>query len=151
MTTRTVLIVEDEQVHRALINEILIDFGFRTILAENGAVALSKLDLEQKIDLILMDCEMPEMNGFEAARKIRARQAKQNLPHTPVIAFTSHREIENRNKCLAAGMDDYLPKDIWLPKWRAVLMEKLCKWLPEDRDDIRRQFEIFDRKAGNDD
>lgn len=150
MTARTVLIVEDEQVHRALINEILTGFGFTTVLAENGAVALARVDSGQKINLILMDCEMPQMDGFEAARKIRERQARQKESYLPIIAFTSHRDEKSQQKCLASGMDDHLPKDIWLPKWRAVLMEKLCKWLPEYESDIRSRFETPDLRTASD-
>ncbi len=126
---KTVLLVEDDRTHRALMDKILRECLFKTVLAENGFIALSKLESGAVFDLILMDWDMPELNGLETVREIRRRQADGVLPYIPVVAFTSHRQPGDREKCLAAGMDAYLPKDIWLPHWRQTLIDNLLQGL----------------------
>jgi len=122
---KTVLVAEDDRTHRTLVEKILAECGFDVQLAENGYVVLSKLDFGMMPGLILMDWDMPEMDGLETVKAIRARQVEKNLPHIPVIAFTSYTSDEDREACLAAGMDGYLPKDIWMPKWRQTLIDNL--------------------------
>lgn len=122
---KVILVVEDDRTHRNLMQEILKECAFEVEVAENGAIALSRLESGQVFDLVLMDWDMPEMNGLEATRAIRAYEVRMGLAHTPVIAFTSNRNPGDREQCLAAGMDAYLPKDVWLPKWRPVLIDNL--------------------------
>lgn len=122
---KTVLVVEDDRTHRALMDKILKECGFETVLADNGAVALSKIGSGAVFDLILMDCDMPELNGFETVAALRKREVQDGLPHMPVIAFTSNRQPGDREECLAAGMDAYLSKDVWMPKWRTTLINNL--------------------------
>jgi len=125
-----ILIVEDDLTHRGLTEEILLSMGLKVTSVDNGFAALDKLDLDPNaIDLVIMDWEMPEMDGLETVRNIRQRQMKNGWPHIPVLAFTSNKRDGDEEKCLAAGMDDYLPKEIWLPKWQPLLLEKLEKWL----------------------
>ena len=69
------------------------------------------------------------LDGLEAVREIRTRQVKEGWPHVPVLAFTSNKRDGDEEKCLAAGMDDYLPKEIFMPKWRQTLREKLERWM----------------------
>lgn len=120
-----ILIVEDDRTHRALMDKILHECEFQTMQAENGNVALSKLESGQQFNLIIMDWDMPELDGLETARKIRESEVKKGWPRTPVIAFTANRNPGDREKCLAAGMDAYLAKDVWMPKWRATLIDNL--------------------------
>ncbi|MCB1652179.1 MAG: response regulator [Alphaproteobacteria bacterium] len=122
---KTILVVEDDRTHRKVMETILKDCEFRTIPAENGLIALSKIDSGQAFDLVIMDWDMPELNGLDTVREIRAREARENRPHMPVIAFTSHRQPGDRERCIAAGMDAYLPKDVWMPKWRQALIDQL--------------------------
>lgn len=122
---RKILIVEDDRSHRTLMEKILKEFSFGTDVAENGTVAVAKLDGGQYYDLILMDWDMPEMNGLETAGAIRKREVEHGRPHIPIVAFTANREEGDREKCLAAGMDAYLPKDVWTPKWRGTLLDNL--------------------------
>ncbi len=130
-----ILIVEDEQTHRTLTEKILRDLGLQVTPVDNGFAALDKLDVTpEAFDLIIMDWEMPEMDGLETVRKIRARQIKNSWAHIPVIAFTANKRDGDMEQCLAAGMDDYLSKEIFLPKWRIILLEKLEKWLAFEGD-----------------
>jgi CheY-like chemotaxis protein len=86
-------------------------------LAANGHQVLEWLEKEP-FDLILMDCQMPEMDGFEATRRIRAQEA---TAHIPIIALTANAMPEDREACLQAGMDDYLPKPFKPEALRAML------------------------------
>jgi len=130
-----ILIVEDDHTHRGLTEEILLSLGLKVTPVDNGFAALDKLAIApESFDLIIMDWEMPEMDGLEATRQIRSRQIKEGWKHTPILAFTSNKREGDAEKCMAAGMDDYLPKEIWLPKWQPLLLEKLEKWLAFDGD-----------------
>lgn len=122
---KTILVVEDDRTHRALMDKILKECGFKTVQAENGIIALSKIEAGQHFDLIIMDWDMPEMDGLETTRKIRARDMELGTAHTPIIAFTARRDSGDQKQCLAAGMDAYLPKDVWMPKWRSTLVDSL--------------------------
>ncbi|GIW95372.1 MAG: hypothetical protein KatS3mg110_3413 [Pirellulaceae bacterium] len=84
--------------------------GHECWLANNGAEAVS-LHQTQSFDLILMDVEMPELDGFEAARRIR-RSESHGMQRTPIVALTAHAVSGFREQCLAAGMDDYLTKPV---------------------------------------
>lgn len=122
---KKVLVVEDDRTHRTLMETILTECGFEVVPAENGVIALCKLDTDAPFDLIVMDWDMPELDGLDTTKAIRRHEVKNNLPHTPVIAFTTHRNHGDKEQCLAAGMDAYLPKDIWMPKWRTTLIDNL--------------------------
>ncbi|MEZ5918966.1 MAG: response regulator [Alphaproteobacteria bacterium] len=139
-----ILIVEDDRTHRELMNKILKECECRTVLAENGIVALSQITAGVSFDLIMMDWDMPEMNGLDTAKAIRAYEVKEALPHTPIIAFTANREPGDRERCLAAGMDAYLPKDVWMPKWRSTLIDNLQGLVTGNFDpqDLARGHEI---------
>jgi len=97
--------------------------GYRADVAKNGREALNAV-AAHKYDLILMDCIMPEMDGFEATRLLRS--ADGHAAHVPVIAMTANAFAEDREACLAAGMNDYLSK----PVREAELADKLERWLP---------------------
>ncbi|MEM7650811.1 MAG: response regulator [Pseudomonadota bacterium] len=125
-----VLIVEDDRTHRAMTQEILTDLGFKVTTADNGFTALSKISSNpQGFACILMDWEMPEMDGLETVRSIRANQVEDGWPYIPIIAFTSNKQPGDEEQCLAAGMDGYLSKDLFFPKWRKELQQKLSGWI----------------------
>ncbi len=105
-----VLLAEDNAVNQELAVRLLERRGHSVVLARNGKEALAALD-EQKFDLVLMDVQMPEMDGFEATAAIRARE-KQTRQHLPIIAMTAHVMKGDRERCLAAGMDGYIPKPV---------------------------------------
>ena len=90
---------------------MLEKLGAEVIVAENGAEAVSKLS-QDAIDAVLMDCQMPVMDGYEATRRIRAGAAGPVAAGVPIIALTAHALSGDRERCLAAGMNDYITKPI---------------------------------------
>lgn len=120
-----VLLVEDNPVNQIVAQVMLEQFDCTVQIAENGKEAL--LSVEQTgFDLVLMDCMMPEMDGYAATSEIRRRQAAGRLPRLPVIALTANAIEGDRERCLAAGMDDYLAK----PFTAEGLRQQLERWLP---------------------
>lgn len=108
--TPRILLVEDDPMVRELVNLILQKRGWSTLTAENGERALSALESET-VDLVLMDVQMPGMDGLETTMAIRRREAGSGT-RIPIIAMTAHALQEDRDLCLEAGMDDYLSKPI---------------------------------------
>ncbi len=104
-----VLVVEDHLVNRTIVVRLLEKLGCTVETAENGREALAAV-AKQDYDLVLMDCQMPEMDGFEATREIRNREGERQ--HLPIVALTASALAGDREQCLAAGMDDYLSKPI---------------------------------------
>ena len=117
-----VLLAEDNPINQQVASELLSGLGCRVRCAENGLVAL-RLLAEQPADLILMDVQMPELDGIETSRRIRADPALRDIP---IVALTAHAMASDRERCLAAGMDDYLSK----PVEEADLIRVLQRWLP---------------------
>ncbi|MCU0595309.1 MAG: response regulator, partial [Desulfobacterota bacterium] len=103
-----VLLAEDNPINQTLAVRMLEKRGYRVQVAPNGKEALEIFDREE-IDLILMDIQMPEMDGFEATRLIRERERGKEVP---IVAMTAHALTGDRERCLAAGMDDYVAKPI---------------------------------------
>jgi PAS domain S-box-containing protein len=127
-TAPFVLVVEDSPVNQIVVVRTLERCGCRTDIAHNGRQALEML-AKQHYDAVLMDCQMPEMDGYEATAALRARE--NGGPRTPVIAMTAHAMQGDREQCLDAGMDDYLSK----PIQRDWLIDTLRRWLPPTSDD----------------
>lgn len=119
-----ILLTEDNAVNRMVAESILGQFGCFITPAGNGKEAL-ELVMKREFDLIFMDCQMPEMDGFEASSRIRAHEEKYNLPRTPIVAFTANAMEGDRQRCLDAGMDDYMSK----PVKQEVMETILLKWL----------------------
>jgi signal transduction histidine kinase/DNA-binding response OmpR family regulator/HPt (histidine-containing phosphotransfer) domain-containing protein len=106
-----VLAVDDNEINQAVAEELLRELGLRVDIASNGLEALEAVK-RFKYDAVLMDCQMPVMDGYSAARAIRTWEAEGKHPHTPIIALTAHALAGEREKVLLAGMDDYLTKPI---------------------------------------
>ncbi len=119
-----VLLAEDNRVSQLVALSLLQKMGVRADAVANGVEALAALDLAP-YDLVLMDVEMPEMNGFAATAAVRARERSGDT-RIPIIAMTAHALREDRERCLAAGMDDYVSK----PIDRRLLEEALLRWAP---------------------
>jgi CheY-like chemotaxis protein len=115
-----VLAVEDNQVNQMVLTGILGRAGCAVRLANNGAEALEILS-DDTFDVVLMDCEMPVLDGLSATRALRAREGAAGAAHQVVVALTAHAFPAERDRCLAAGMDDYLPKPIRAPDLLATL------------------------------
>ena len=105
-----ILIVEDNRINQKVASGILTRQGHRVALAENGEKALAAL-AEGDFDIVLMDCQMPVMDGFEATRRLRASESVRNQ-RIQVIATTANAMQGDREECLAAGMNDYISKPI---------------------------------------
>ena len=106
-----ILIAEDNPVNQKLVTRLLQQRGAAVRVTASGAEALRALG-EEDFDLVLMDCQMPEMDGYEATRRLRTSPGLVRNPAIPVIAVTAHALATDRAKCLAAGMNDYLTKPI---------------------------------------
>lgn len=123
---RRVLLAEDNFVNRKLAASILRQAGYEVLLAENGIEAVAIWERES-VDLILMDIQMPERNGLSATEDIRAQERTRG-GRVPVIALTAHALEQDRQRCMDAGMDDYLTK----PIDRSALKSALEYWLAAD-------------------
>jgi CheY-like chemotaxis protein/HPt (histidine-containing phosphotransfer) domain-containing protein len=121
---RRLLVVEDNPVNQEVALGILGTFGYRADVAADGRIALQAL-AEKDYDLVLMDCQLPDVDGYEATRIIREPTSQVRNHKIPVIAMTAHAMTGDREKCLASGMDDYLTK----PLQPAALKKQLEKWL----------------------
>jgi PAS domain S-box-containing protein len=115
-----ILLVEDNKTNQLLAERILQKLGHRTATAHNGEEALSML-AQRNYDLVLMDCQMPVLDGYEATRRIRQGLNGVMNPHLPIIAMTANAMEADRLKALDAGMDDHLPKPINLDRLKATL------------------------------
>jgi CheY-like chemotaxis protein len=104
------LLVEDNRVNRMLAETLLKRRGYDVVTAENGVEALAEME-RGEFDFVLMDVQMPEMDGLEATRRIRALEGSRER-RIPIIAVTAHSMKGDRERCLAAGMDDYVVKPI---------------------------------------
>ncbi|MGH2852288.1 MAG: ATP-binding protein, partial [Solirubrobacteraceae bacterium] len=119
-----VLVAEDSQINQIVATRALERCGCRAVVAGDGVEALAALE-KQRFALVLMDCQMPNMDGYEATAELRRRERDR---HTPVIATTAHAMDGDKQRCLDAGMDDYISK----PMRHADLAGKLRQWIPSD-------------------
>ncbi|MCK6548631.1 response regulator [Myxococcota bacterium] len=120
------LVAEDNATNRLVIHRLLTRAGYTVECVHDGREALERLRDDPRPDLVLMDVHMPEMDGVEATRRIRAAEHAEQRPRVPILALTASAFDEDRVRCLGAGMDDFLTKPIDLPALHAAL----ARWLP---------------------
>ncbi|QQS06674.1 MAG: response regulator [Fibrobacterota bacterium] len=117
---RRILVAEDNAINQLVAQGILSSLGYDVHLVANGLLAVQALESED-FDLVLMDCQMPELNGFDATRMIRSADSRALNPKIPIIALTANALDDDRDLCLEAGMDDYLAKPFAPEALNAVL------------------------------
>ena len=117
-----ILLAEDNLINRKLAQTLLERAGHQVTTAKNGKTAVELLE-EQDFDLVFMDVQMPEMDGFGATGLIRANPKWTKLP---IIAMTAHAMKGDRERCLEAGMNDYVSKPLHVDELRAVIERMLC-------------------------
>ena len=122
------LVVDDNEVNRRVVLEMLANFGLSADCATNGQLAVDALSAKP-YDLVFMDCQMPVMDGYQASAAIRAAEGAAR--HTPIVALTAHAMTGDRERALAAGMDDYLTKPVTMEALRRTLERHLDRAEPE--------------------
>ena len=129
-STVRILLVEDYVINQAVAIGQLEKLGYRADVVDDGFAALKALALD-RYDLVLMDCQMPKLDGYDASAEIRRREAVSGDRHTPIIAMTANAMMGDREKCIAAGMDDYITKPIRaedlqrvVEQWASLPMKK---------------------------
>jgi signal transduction histidine kinase/CheY-like chemotaxis protein/HPt (histidine-containing phosphotransfer) domain-containing protein len=120
-----VLAVDDNEVNQAVAEELLSELGLEVEVVGDGLAAFQAVQ-RKRYDAVLMDCQMPVMDGYASAAAIRAWEVESGTPRTPIVALTAHALAGEREKVLAAGMDDYLTKPIPVRSLEATL----ARWLP---------------------
>lgn len=120
----SILVAEDNKVNQKLITTILSKQGYDFKLVENGEGAW-ELFQQERFDLVLMDCQMPIMDGLEATQKIRSYEDIKGLAKTPIIAITANGAHGYRDVCLQVGMDDYVAKPFKIEE----LISTMTNWL----------------------
>lgn len=121
-----VLVVEDNPTNQKIIVALLNTLGLESCVAENGQQGVEAVQCDDSIDLILMDAQMPVMDGYAATQHIRAWEAQAGRVRHPIVALTADAFAEDRERCLSVGMDDFMPKPIVFQ----TLTEMLARFLP---------------------
>lgn len=121
------LLVEDNEVNQLVTRGMLSKLGYQVKTVSNGETGLALME-QEPFDLVLMDCMMPEMDGFEVTRLLRELEEREARDRTPVVAITANTAEGVQARCLAAGMDDFLAKPVHLDALETVLR----RWLPEE-------------------
>ncbi|MEN8190778.1 MAG: ATP-binding protein [Thermodesulfobacteriota bacterium] len=122
----TVFIAEDEFINQHMLLSYLKEFGAETVISENGSDLLAELE-KKRPDVILMDIQMPVMDGLEATEKIRQLEKEQGLRRIPIIALTAHATVEFERKCFSSGVDHYLTKPLDLSLLPDILLKQTGK------------------------
>ncbi len=120
-----ILIVEDNLINQKVITAMLSKSGYQYELVDDGHKAISKFETGD-YSLILMDCQLPDLNGMDATRKIRHLEKESTRKRVPIVALTANTMSGDREICLESGMDDFLSKPFKLNE----LLQKIHKWSP---------------------
>ncbi len=125
-----ILLVEDNKTNQFVAKTMLENLGYKVVIKENGRQAVEAA-LEEKFDLVFMDCQMPELDGFVATKLIRSSGVNA-CEHMPIIAMTANAMVKDKEKCLAAGMNDYIAKPFGI----SALQKVAAKWLPAKKKEV---------------
>jgi CheY-like chemotaxis protein len=127
-TRGPLLLVEDNEINQVVARSFLEHLGFEVDVSGDSDGAFGALR-ERDYALILMDCQMPGMDGYETTRRIRAGEVGERAQRTPIVALTAHASPDDRRRCLDAGMNDYLAKPVNVQSLAATLE----RWLLTER------------------
>lgn len=125
-TTHMVLIAEDNRVNQRVAQLMLRQLNIGSTVVNDGQAAIDALK-SRSFDMVLMDVQMPGVDGLEATRQLRTYEVQEGKPHTPVVAMTAHALAEDRQRCLESGMDDYLTKPVSMKHFS----DTVRRWLPK--------------------
>ena len=128
-----VLVAEDDQVNRLVAMRSLEKLGCEVVVATNGAEAVMRFMTGSDFDLVLMDIQMPIMDGFDATRRIR--MAENGASHVPVVALTALDFPETKRKCAEAGMDGFAPKPLGFNTFMELLAEHVWPFRPQEEEE----------------
>jgi signal transduction histidine kinase/DNA-binding response OmpR family regulator len=151
---KRILVAEDVETNQKIAQEMISMLGYNVEIASNGKEALDRLKAKH-FDLIFMDCQMPVMDGYEATRKIRETEERNNNERTPIIALTAGFSMEDKDKCTSAGMDFYLTKPFSVSDIREVLERHLvekpetCSEYQCEENEIIESNSIINSEAGD--
>ncbi|HXU21032.1 MAG TPA: response regulator [Verrucomicrobiae bacterium] len=124
-----ILVVDDNAINQNLAVLLVKKQGHSAVVANNGREALELLEKEV-FDLVLMDVQMPEIDGVEATMRLREKEQQKGLGHLPVIALTAHAMAGDRERCLAAGMDGYVTKPVRVKELFAAIDDIAARLIP---------------------
>jgi signal transduction histidine kinase/CheY-like chemotaxis protein len=130
-----VLVVEDDPINRSFIETTLSGFGLTVMPTEDGRQCLDVITQGVALDVVIMDVQLPVLNGYDATRRIRQWEREQQRPRLPIIALTANVFEDDRRRCLESGMDDYLSKPVKLNE----LFKVLARWLGQTGSDAADQ------------
>ncbi len=134
--TQNVLLVEDNMTNQLVAKSLIESFGYNVIVANDGQKAIDTvLAAPEKIDIILMDCQMPIMDGYEATQLLRNKMRSQEIPFIPIVAQTANAIEGDKEKCLAIGMNDYLSKPL-----EKELLQNTVAYYIEQKEKYSEQF-----------
>ncbi len=128
---KNILLVEDDRSHREFVATILEGMCCKVSIAFNGEDAIEVLKKNTVFDVILLDINMPKMDGFEAARIIRDMKRHGDLPEIPVLAISGSQDQKTIDACLEVGMKGLIPKSLWKPKWEPNIKDKILEYLKD--------------------
>ncbi len=127
--TGNILVVDDNAANQTVIKAILSKLGLQCEVVDDGKKAVARVKELPALDLVLMDCQMPVMDGFEATRQIRRWELEARRPHLPIVALTAGAFEKDRQRCIESGMDDFLAKPVDIHR----IIEVLNQWLDAAR------------------
>ena len=127
--TGKILVVDDNAANQTVIKAILSKLGLQCEVVDDGKKAVARVKETPALDLVLMDCQMPVMDGFEATRQIRQWELEAQRPHLPIVALTAGAFEKDRQRCIESGMDDFLAKPVDIHR----IIEVLNQWLDAAR------------------